>query len=90
MSDFPLFIGKEVHRTPGRGYFTGKARLSLQFFIDFPFLFFVGQSGTKFVCLFYLCIDLFLFVGLRCFCEVSWNFISVYFQPMTASELSVT
>ena len=54
------------------------------------FLFFVGQSGTEFfVCLFYLCIDLFLFVGLGCFCEVSWNFISVYFQPMTASELSV-
>ena len=24
VSDFPLFIGKEEHRTPGRGYFNVK------------------------------------------------------------------
>ena len=88
MSDFPLFIGKEEHRTPGGAILREKQGVCLQFFIDIVFVF--CRTVWDYICLFYLCIDLFLFVGLRCFCEVSWNFISVYFQPMTTSELSVT
>ena len=45
------------------------------------FLFFVGQSGTKFVCLFILFVYRFVFIcRSEVLLRVSWNFISVYFS----------
>ena len=91
VSDFPLFIVKGEHRKPRRGYFTLRTKFMFTIFHWFSFLFFVGQSGTKFVCLFFPIVYWFVFIcRAGCFFQIYWTLFLFHFQPTTAADYSVT